>query len=406
MGVAVLFTRKYSIIGAFGICKARLYSLRCYFFEYLDRKKHCKPTYDYRASKLNLVDFNNGYEPGERLALLQAVRINESANERMGWNIEDFKLNTNESICINMPMPIIYIKKCYIYNENINMLVKTEVSEWVTLLNDNDISRTRQSCNSDYLIHNYPPNFVSLVISVRDDYAVIRVITYSKQALIFINDGTLNKTVKGRSLKIMLISICKKLPGTGNSSVTSSEIVYMKNLHRQRQLVITDNDGNYGDFNARSFCRKQNNSPRNPETKSSNNILFGTEKGRSLMITYKINKMDKPTVYKGYYKWGGNYCIITDFKYILLANGWQKGKHSCYSSSTISGSIRKQKGEEPKMVTKYAWEKLPWKMCKLCKQGIRYKNENTPSFKSVARIKGHIMKHGKKDHCVRLKWGC
>ena len=223
VGSAVLFTRKHLIIGAFVTCKARLYSLRCYFCVYLDRKKHCNLTCDYRANKLKLDDFYYGYGTGERLALLQAVHINEIANERMGQNIEEFNSSTNEYICINMPMTINYTQKCYIYNENINMFVKTEVNEGLTLLNDGDIIRTRRSCNRDYLkIHNYYPNSTSLVISTRDDYAVIRAIRYRKQTLIFsINDGTLYKKVKGRSLKTILINICKKLPGTGNISGTS-----------------------------------------------------------------------------------------------------------------------------------------------------------------------------------------
>ena len=119
--------------------------------------------------------------------------------------------------------------------------------------------------------------------------------------------------------------------------------------------------------------------------------------------------MYKLTTPKGNYKEGGNYYIIIEIKYKLLANEWRNGKHSYYRNSTTSGSIRKRKGWSLKIVAKNAGEKLPWKMYKLCKQGIRDKNDNTPSAKSVVRIKGHVMKHvkhGKKDRCTRLKWEC
>ena len=81
---------------------------------------------------------------------------------------------------------------------------------------------------------------------------------------------------------------------------------------KQRNFIINANDGNYGDFNARSFCRKQANYPSSMERNNSsvihfetkkgrslkiiygkNAILFETKKGRSLKITYGKNKMYK-----------------------------------------------------------------------------------------------------------------
>ena len=150
------------------------------------------------------------------------------------------------------------------------------------------------------------------------------------------------------------------------------------------------NDGNYGDFNARSFCRKLINFPINPDMNSNNN--FETEKGRSLKTTHEINKMYKLTTRNDNYKEGGNYFNLIEFRYKLLANEWQNGKHSYYRNSTAIGSIRNRQGWSLKIEAKHAWENLPWKMHKLCKQGIRDKNDNNPSAKGAIRIKGHVMK--------------
>ena len=399
----------------------------------LDRKKHCNLTYDYRASKLKYEEFYHGYETVERLALLQAVQINEIKIERMGRKYEEIIISTNESKCANTPMTIIYFNLCYdVYNENIIMFVKTNANEWLALINEikrgecykgvnrgiaqpnrrsiqgNALAKTRRSSNRDYFkVHNYYSSYISLVISSRDDYAVIRAIKTRKQTVIFIiNSGTRHKTVKGRSL-----NKCKKFSGMKNSNDTSSETMCIQNKHQQRQLAMSVNEGNYGnygDFNASILFRKQIYLFYAVKIRS-NKSLFETEKGRSLIIVFKLTEIYKLPLCKGKgkYKKAGNCYTIIETKYKIVSNEWSNSKHACFLSDVVSGYIRKGKGWSLKMVTKYAWIKLPGVMYKLCKKGIRCRDDNT--YKNNIQINEHIIKHvklGNNARCTRLKWEC
>ena len=70
--------------------------------------------------------------------------------------------------------------------------------------------------------------------------------------------------------------------------------MYIVIINQQRTIIRTGNYGNYGDFNARSFCRKQIYSITTAGINNRIRILDETGEGRSLKIVYKRNKMYKP----------------------------------------------------------------------------------------------------------------